>query len=784
MGKNKIVKNVPSLKASFECVLVCKKEKCRPFLEIFINEPENVEQQRLGILGGIFEITNDSEDSSYIANFLISVVKKEYYSKTKRGPMESFETALQKANSTLSKIAEHNSIDWIGHLNSALFVLEKNNIHFSQTGNTHIFLLRSDRLTDLAENSSAEISPNPLKTFTDVLSGRLEKNDRFIIATHGIFDIFSFEEIRKSALNFSFSKLHRFFKTAIGNELDRSAILMFDIEEKKTPDLIFPPLKVKKTISNAFSEEAFRKNSPLPSLTPSEDSQKRSADENVQEEEIKISDEIQEELEKNATEFIDKKTGHIYIKEEYLPEKNISFSKGFQYFQIFQRKIQESFYFLKEKKENIFQKLRHSKISLKKENPSSFSNEKNENVFDFGKKMIHSITEKNRFYFSEKIKLNVLSLWKKMLSFLKKNNDTKNKLLSFFRQKKSQEEKDYQEENKFSKTRKIIFNLFPHISRLKKLFLSFNQKQKFFAFLTIIVLFVAPYFLAKSKKPVAENPPVPAEKIIGIEKFLANDKNVFFLKDEDITNVFSQEKTSTSQTLINLNGKIFLINEEKIVDLESQKSFPFPQNFFSSKKASGMEDLNLIFVINEKNSLLSWSPITSQFKEEKISISEGAQVLSIQTYLTYLYLLDGKNRQIYRYPRANEGFGEKNNWLKEALEINPENFSNVQMIINENIFLSQKETLEKFFRGKKENFQIEETATPIKFNDIYSATDSQNIFVLDKDNSRIIKLNLEGNILRQYAHKNIKESIAFTIDEEKNKAYFTTENSVTSFEMK
>jgi len=146
--------------------------------------------------------------------------------------------------------------------------------------------------------------------------------------------------------------------------------------------------------------------------------------------------------------------------------------------------------------------------------------------------------------------------------------------------------------------------------------------------------------------------------------------------------------------------------------------------------------------------------------------------------------LDGKNRQIYRYPRANEGFGEKNNWLKEALEINPENFSNVQMIINENIFLSQKETLEKFFRGKKENFQIEETATPIKFNDIYSATDSQNIFVLDKDNSRIIKLNLEGNILRQYAHKNIKESIAFTIDEEKNKAYFTTENSVTSFEMK
>jgi len=264
MGKNKIVKNVPSLKASFERVLVCKKEKYRPFLEIFINEPENVEQQRLGVLGGIFELTNNSEDSSYIANFLISVVKKEYYSKTKRGPMESFEVALQKANSALSKIAEHNSIDWIGHLNSALFVLEKNSIHFSQTGNAHIFLLRSERLTDLAENSLAEISPNPLKTFTDVLSGRLEKNDRFIITTHNIFDIFSFEEIRKSALNFSFSKLYRFFKTAIGYELDRSAILMFDIEEKNIPDLISSSSKSKKQFLTLSAKKLFAKIIPHP----------------------------------------------------------------------------------------------------------------------------------------------------------------------------------------------------------------------------------------------------------------------------------------------------------------------------------------------------------------------------------------------------------------------------------------------------------------------------------------------------------------------------------------
>lgn len=782
MGKNKIVKNVPYLKASFERVLVCKKEKCRPFLEMFINEPENVEQQKLGVLGGIFQLTSDSEDSSYIANFLISVIKKEYYSKTKRGPMESFEAALQKANSALSKIAEHNSIDWIGHLNSALFVLEKNSIHFSQTGNAHIFLLRSEKLADLAENSLSEISPNPLKTFTDVLSGRLEKNDRFIITTHNIFDIFSFEEIRKSALNFSFPKLHRFFKTAIGNELDSSAILMFDIEEKKIPNLESSPLKVKHEISNAFSEESFRKNPPLFVSDLNNNSEKKSNIEDIQEEKTKIVNEIQEELKKNTSEFVDKKTGHIYIKEEYLSQKNTFFSKkkSFQYLQIFQTKIQESFSHLKEKAEGISQKFRFEKP--KKEAPFTFSDEKNKKKFEFWKKMIHAIAQKNNSYFSKKIKGNTSSFQEKKLFFLKKNNDIKNRLFSFFHSKISLKEKYPQEENKFSK--KIIFDFFPHFSRLKNLFISFNQKQKIYAFLAIIALFVVPYFLAKSKKPIVENHSAPIEKIIRIEEILANDKNIFFLKDEDIINVLSEEKSSVKKTLLNLNGKIFFINEEKLTDLENQKSFPFPQNFSTFKTASEMQDLNLIFLMNEKNMLFSWSPITSQFKEESISIPQDGEILSIQTYLTYLYILDGKNGQIYRYPRANNGFGEKNNWLKENLEINPEKFSDVKMTINENIFLSQRETLEKFFRGKKEIFQIENTATPIKISEIYSSDNSQNIFILDKDNSRIIKLNLEGNISRQYAHKNLKESISFTVDEEKNKVYFANKNSIESFDMK
>jgi len=130
------------LKWTSKDVFVCKKNNFKPFLEIFVQEPENVNQDNLGVIAGILEITDESEESSYIVNYLISVIKKEYFSRPKRGPIESFEAALHKANLALAKLAEHENIGWIGKVNAILLVVEKNNLHLSQTGNARALLLR------------------------------------------------------------------------------------------------------------------------------------------------------------------------------------------------------------------------------------------------------------------------------------------------------------------------------------------------------------------------------------------------------------------------------------------------------------------------------------------------------------------------------------------------------------------------------------------------------------------------------------------------------------------
>jgi len=151
----------------------------------------------------------------------------------------------------------------------------------------------------------------------------------------------------------------------------------------------------------------------------------------------------------------------------------------------------------------------------------------------------------------------------------------------------------------------------------------------------------------------------------------------------------------------------------------------------------------------------------------------------IGTYLTYLYLLDSQNNKIYRYPRAEGGFGNKVDWLKEDIDL--KNVSG--MAIDENIYLADGGKIIKLFRGKKQEFNLEQSATPIRFNKIFTNTDTDNIYVLDNPNGRVIKFGKSGEIISQYYNDKLKNALEFAVDEKNNKAYFTTSSELDAIEL-
>jgi hypothetical protein len=830
MTRKKIDKKIPRLEPKFHNVLICKKTDCRPFLEVLIEEPENISHQNLGTLVGIFQIDDRSEDSSYVVNYLISIIKKEYFSHINRGSVENFEAALRKANLALAKLATHENIGWIGKINALCAVIEKNNLLLSQTGNASAFLLRGTMLAEITEAPLEEADSNPLKTFQDVISGKIEKDDKLIFTTKELFDIFSLEEIKKSALKFSRENFIQFLNTALVNELDQVATLVVDISEK-TAEIIESPAARRLEKTNVFSQTAFQKE-----LSPKMRERERAKEEKVKKER----QEMIQELKENAKDFVDKKTGHIYIKEPRdFPVEDSTQKPGID-FAPFKEKSAElflaSFSRLKSvgKKTKLFSlslwgkgitkisqiRLKrktapHENIPLQKELLSE-PEPKKETLVAMETKT--PVSEKLRISYSNlELKTKTLTAWrltKKSAGWLEDETlagliwllrkPTKLLLSStaFIKRKwqdrrtekiatkyASKDAKRYPWENtapdpqlakspqniptENAKPEKLveIKKILPDFSRLKKITQGLDRKQKIFSLVALVLLLVIPYWIVRWENTPKTKPVPPAEAppiIVPLEKDLAVSRI------EKLTNIY----TGNVAKIINLNNKFFAQTETEIIDLENQKTTPLPSDFQDPELFFAMDDLNLIFLV-KNNRITSLAPATGKFTPNNLVFPENADIVAAQTYLTYAYLFDAKNNQIYRYPRAEGGFGEKTAWLKETLAL-----SGAKTIaINENVFLASEAEIQKLFRGKKVDFSVEKTATPIKFTKLYTKRDSSHLYVLDNANARVVKLDNDGKILAQYYNEKIAEADDFSVSEENNLVYLSTKNGVESFEM-
>ncbi|MFA7319629.1 MAG: hypothetical protein WC022_03495 [Parcubacteria group bacterium] len=846
MSKKKSDKKIECFSASFNNILICRHNDAKPFIEVFVSEPENIAQQNLGILAGILEITDESEDSSYIVNYLISVIKKEYYSKPKRGVIESFEAALRKANLALAKLAEHENIAWIGHTNAILLVIDKNNLHLSQSGNASALLLRGKTLTDLSEDPASINPPNPLKTFTDIVSGRLEEDDKLIITTSAMFDIFSLEEIKKSALKFSAAEFIQFLKTALVNELERAAALVIGIkkEEKILNKMAVP---TQGDNFNAFSQSAFsKKSSPRtmakgPLRISSEtfsgnaaDAEEKSVPGRNSSEREALVNEIKKELAKNNGEFVDKKTGHIYIKgnssEKETSSDFLEMLGGWQdkldaytdsslkFFGTLRKKNQTAKTLPSPDKEGAsvpsFEDRPYSEQAPAEEKNTDRSADRTisfltiflriekqlllfwqENYPKCKKSILMALTIIGHTLAAisgiilQKIKaggLAVHTFWQERQK-KKTSRDHADEAAGQAQESPSGTSDDPQGWiGKYSekltpiattntridrRTENRPTKIMPDFSRLKNILAKMDYTQKIYAALAIIFLFIVPYFLAKiGAKPApkavsTETAPAPLP--------LAGDKNV--VRVEKITTAYTGENVSA---VINLNDSIFAISAKGVVDVANSQNYPFPENFTPTHSA-GMDDINFIFFMNQDNRIISWSPASKKFQDNTIEIPSGTRVVSIGTYLTYLYVTDSANGQIYRYPRDTGGFGQKIDWLKGATDL-----SQIKnMAIGENVYLIDESGLLKFFQGKKQDFTLETAATPIKADALFTKRDNQFLYILDKTNARIVKTDLTGNIVAQYYNADLTKATGFTVDEKNNNAYVSTASGVGIFGM-
>ncbi|MFZ2193027.1 MAG: hypothetical protein WAV31_02185 [Candidatus Moraniibacteriota bacterium] len=846
MSRKKPDKKTQLLKPEFQNILICKKKEHRPFLEILIEEPENISRKNLGVLVGIFQINDYSEDSSYIVNYLISVIKKEYFSHINHGSVENFEAALHKANLALAKLASHENIDWIGNLNAVCAVIEKNNILISQTGTASVFLLRKTNFIEITESTQEQSEISPLKTFQDVISGKIEKDDKIIFTTKEIFELFSLEEIKRSALKFSQDNFIQFLNTALINELDQVATLIVDVFEQEDPSVMASAPTKKTPQINAFSQTTFRKKeAPRQTLKESEE---------IPPVTILNQNETTAKS-KEKEDFIDKKNGHIYMKEELDSEgkseektplidfsllwnnfitSSSTFGKSAKkqmtiigksiampilsvkantrkYIIASTRNIKAIPAKLKKKKERtpdeleamVLNNLRKEAASQLIEKPIIDNNELTESLPPKTSIYLKTIQTYNDYIpkFNKKfawlwegfIDISVIVLHQPVKGFFaikafleeKKQREKIEKTPVTFEEKLSEKdieaffskdtiatssiEKDV-EKNWLLKAKQVL----PDFSRLKDFGNKFNSKQKLSAILILFMLLIVPYWIAKWANKTTEEKTIPIVETAPIAILpLEKDKNVIRL--ENLNELYSGENI---QNIINLKSKLLVIKSDSIINLETQKNIPIPADFKNPDSSFIMQDLNTIFLI-KNNQLSGFTPSNEKFATNNLAFPTSDKITDIKTYLTYLYILDKNNNQIYRYPKTEGGFNDKSAWISENIDLS----NSSSMTINQSIFVINNNEIIKFFSHKRMPFSIEETATPIMLSKIFTAQDITNLYILDNKNSRIIKLDADGNIVAQYYNEKIATANVFSVSEENNLIYISNGNGVESFNM-
>ena len=244
-------------------ISVAKNKSLEPFMKTLVAPPENVMQESLGTLLGLFGVSDRKDTSAYVVNYLASVAKKEYFLNPRRGAIESFESMLHHTNLALADLVKNGQASWVGSLHGVIAIVEKGNIHFSLTGEARIFLFRGERLIDIGEDlASPEAATHPLKTFVEISSGRLSDGDRVVIASPEVFEVFSFSELDRNARRLiPEGKFSRFLETALRNELTIGGALVLDAKEVAIPAAASHEKRAKREkpidLPNAWSATSF-----------------------------------------------------------------------------------------------------------------------------------------------------------------------------------------------------------------------------------------------------------------------------------------------------------------------------------------------------------------------------------------------------------------------------------------------------------------------------------------------------------------------------------------------
>lgn len=724
-------------------LIITKNDALRAYIQVFTHDPENITQQALGSVFGVFKVRESDPESAFIVNFLVSEFKKEYYANTARPADTSFEAALNRINLALSELAKQGNIGWMGNLEAAVCALDKSRtLHFSTAGNASVVLFRDSRLTVISEGLSPEETNNPLKTFAEISSGKLLAKDKVIITTQELFDVFPERELTRNADRFSPQEFIQCVHTALVNSVPIAGSVVLDVSVKQAvrrkPAERAAQLR-EDNVPNVFSQQAFREANRMEKNVYAQTKTAQKSESDPEENRIK---------------------NHIYIQQK-VPFSNAGTSSAKENFLVWKERAANALDTLWESTSKTFQK--HWR-SLSKTLASRYA----------------SLWFRAKNFRPRKVHVDIQEAAppepKKESVIIKQKAQLPEKHVPVLESPSTSEFATERAHlllgQSFDKMRITGTALLRSIKKYSFAAYSFakrmpsRQRAIAGAVILIVAILAAGIFIArKNKTEVTEVQPetAPQEKTATRirEEDLAKEPGIIFADAQDLTSKYSAQSGSAILGSYALsNGDLAIIEDSQVVvsrSDQSQEAFPLGSalpDFEGVQFASGalMSELQTLFLLTNIGEVVSLSPTTGKFEKTNISVDQDAVADTlIAAYSTYLYVANTKENTILRYPRAEGegGFGEPITWLSSNSGADLSGATD--MSISGSIYLAKKNHTIRLENRKENPLDLKQPIVPADFS-LVDASDEDNLYVFDSNEKRVLAYKTaDGTLVNQYA---------------------------------
>lgn len=743
------------------------------YLTVQVQKSTDPEKSSMGTIFALIEITNPWSFNSQIGQNIINTLTQEYFKQDNKDALINFENALKKVNLNLSRITQEGETNWIGNLNAILAVIADDEIHLTQTGKADSFLFRDGHINPVATSTVLKEDMNPIKTFIDITSGKLNNNDKILIASSAMLDYLSKKELQDiiTANNsYESSKtIAQFFKKENARHINSISIEANSKADRENMTLENQRDVVYLDQVNNLSMLSARGKDYTKKMAPIFESSKQSMSEAWE----KLKSFFQKEVSPRVKESWKKtkeasKKGYNHLSTKTAPELKKKISPVSD-------KIKAD---IKKHSQTIMDKFQ-KKEDVKNEEPSKpysvhYYEEKPTSSSGFSLFRI-------KLFFS-KIQRKIRDAWK-----WTKNKENRSILyalivialivvlsLSVIELKKKQQAKNAEQEQ--SQVLDSVNNKFEEA----KLAILYNEMDKAKELLNEVISTATQIMndyptLTEKAEEIIEKANEESDKLTSTTRFNSPSLVATF---PEANNIFNMNNNTIALNSSNTNIYYIKDSEKDFSTLNGSNALG------GSFSASGYNNIDSIYALTSINQLYKINNISAS--PEKIIPTSGVweNATDISYFLDNLYLLDSVNGQIYKHAGSPDGFTEGTSYIdstkidiKGAVSFTVDGFVYV---------LKSDGSTIKMSLGIEQDFSLHDIPQPndkiSKPKKIWTTSEINSLYVLD--DNRVLEFTKDGKFTRQYAFSpELKNIVDFFISSKDKKMWVLDNNNVYQVDM-